>query len=320
VRAGAASVLMGAAVLPYNARLTGDARKFPIMAYNDKYYGPGSNDLGFGPNRGLGWGGSDPFPGHSPLESAINTIVNGFQINVELLGWPTGAAVVVAVAVAFGARRMTRADWWQVIVIGVVAGMHGYYWFAGGPDFGARYWYLVIVPCVVLAARGLEQADAAAARTGNGRTPVRATALALCAMALTVYVPWRSFDKYRHYRGMRPGVRELARQRGLGRSLVLVRGPRHPDYMSAAAYNPVDLRSDAPVYAWDTRPAIREQVIKAYSDRPVWFMDGPSLTGAGYRVIAGPLTAQQALASDIPVDIAGDELHAYDPVNPPKRP
>ncbi|MBI1788129.1 MAG: glycosyltransferase family 39 protein, partial [Acidobacteria bacterium] len=67
----AGAALVGAAVLPYNRLLTGDPLKAPIMAYTDKYYGPKTNALGFGPERGLGWP-LDPYPGHTPLESLIN--------------------------------------------------------------------------------------------------------------------------------------------------------------------------------------------------------------------------------------------------------
>ena len=31
-----------------------------------------------------------------------------------------------------------------------------FYWYSGGPDFGARYWYLILVPLVVLSVRGLQ--------------------------------------------------------------------------------------------------------------------------------------------------------------------
>ena len=41
-------------VLPYNKALTGDARVFPLTAYFDSHYTPGANDMGFGPDRGLG--------------------------------------------------------------------------------------------------------------------------------------------------------------------------------------------------------------------------------------------------------------------------
>ena len=61
------------------------------MQYTDLHYGPGTNALGFGPNRGLGWGGLDPLPGHGPLDVVVNANLNGTGVNVELLGWATGS-------------------------------------------------------------------------------------------------------------------------------------------------------------------------------------------------------------------------------------
>jgi hypothetical protein len=91
-------------------------------------------------------------------------------------------------------------------------------------------------------------------------------------------------------------MRVLAEEYDFGRSLVLVRGDSHPDYTSAAVYNPLDLRAPAPVYAWDKDFEVRAAAIRAYADRPVWLVDGPTITGDGYRVAAGPLSAAEALA------------------------
>jgi hypothetical protein len=74
------------------------------------------------------------------------------------------------------------------------------------------------------------------------------------AMTMVTYVPWRAADKYHHYRGMRADVRALAAGGRFGTDLVLVRGKRFPDYASAFAENPVDLRSHAAIYAWDRDP------------------------------------------------------------------
>jgi hypothetical protein len=115
---------------------------------------------------------------------------------------------------------------------------------------------------------------------------------------------------------MRSDVRQLARQHGFGRSLVLVRGERHPDYASAAAYNPVDLRADAPIYAWDASAEIRADVLRAYADRTVWILDGPTVTGDGFRIAAGPLTPDEARRISMPQYAP---RFVYDPVNPPRR-
>ena len=118
--------------------------------------------------------------------------------------------------------------------------------------------------------------------------------MALSLVALLTFFPWRAVDKYFHYRGMRPDIPDLARERGFGRSLVFIRGKRHPDYASAVAYNPTNLRADVPLYAWDAGQAAREEALRVYADRPVWFVDGPTRTGTSFRVAAGPLTADQA--------------------------
>lgn len=283
---GVAAAVVSSLVLPYNAHLTGSPTQFPIMTYTDALYGPGTNALGFGPDRGLGWG-LDPFPGHGVPDVVVNTILNGAAVNTELFGWATGSLVAVLLFATFGRRR--PADLAMGAAVGIVIGLHAFYWFAGGPDFGARYWFLIIVPLVVLSARGLESAGGTQSAGGVEAAARLGMAAALLSIAaLLCFVPWRAFDKYVDYRGMRPDVRRIAEREGFGRSLILVRGERHPDYASAAVYNPLDLRADAPVYAWDRGPEVRAALRRAFPDRPVWILEGPSLTGDGYRVVARP--------------------------------
>lgn len=296
----------GALVRPYNRLITGDSRYFPIMAYTDKYYHKGSNDLGFGANRGLGWSGLDPFPGHGPIDVVVNANLNVTTTNVELLGWATGSLLVLFLLV--GLRRLRRADWWHVAVLGLIAGIHSFYWFSGGPDFGARYWYLIIISCVALAARGIVEVGDSLARARDARESGEAgqaraisVAMVLLAAMLVTFMPWRAVDKYYHYRNMRPDIRALASDGAFGtRSLVLVRGRRHPDFASAMASNPLDLEADVPVFAWDVSPEARAQALEAYSDREVYFVDGPTRTGDGFRVVSGPLTVAQARTFEAP--------------------
>lgn len=290
-----ASMAVGGLVLPYNAAVAGSPTTFPLMRYTDVMYGPDVNALGFGANRGIGWPGLDPFPGHGAIDVVINAALNTYQVNVELLGWSIGSVMAIALLLFMG--RLRREDWWMIAAVAVVAGLHSFYWFSGGPDFGARYWYLIIVPCIALAARGVEEVGrAVAGRTDReGLDPrVSVAVLALCVMAVAVFIPWRAIDKYYHYRRMDPGIVRLAEEHDFGRSLVLVRGRRHPDYASAAIYNPLDFGADAPIYAWDRSDSLRADVLAAYPDRPVWIVDGPTVSGDGYRVRAGPLEADEA--------------------------
>ena len=292
------TVMAGALVRPYNAALTGSASRFPIMMYVNKYYAPGANDLGFGANRGLGWGALDPFPGHGARDVVVNALLNTFTINVELLGWVTGSlGIVVALLLLKG---KSRADWLMLAAILVVAGIHSFYWFSGGPDFAGRYWFLTIVPLCALTISGIRrlapEGDPARARISLG-------VAALSVAAMLCFMPGRSINKYWHFRRIEPGMARLAEAKGMSGGLVLVRGPRHPDYHGAAIYNSLDLRAPGTVCAWARTRDARAAVLRAYPDRQVWYVDGPTVTKRGYELSAGPLPP----GSLEPERIASDE-------------
>lgn len=286
------TLIIGAAVLPYNKAVTGSATLMPLDAYYSTYFGTKSNALGFGAERGLGWG-LDAYPGHSPFEAAINAQLNTHSINTELLGWGIGSLILSVLFLFSGA--MQRKDYWALVAVVIVVGAYSLYWFSGGPDFGARYWFLIIVPLMALTIRGIEFLKK---NLQGHETRIFAAVAVLCLMSVVSYFPWRALDKYHHYLGMRPDIRELAHNQNFGRSLVLIRGNNHTDYHSAWVYNPVDFEGDAPIYAWDKNAEIRTQLLKAYADRPVWIVDGPSLTDSGYKVKQGPIAANELLAEE----------------------
>lgn len=289
------TIIMGALVLPYNKHLTGKLTQLPVNAYFEKYFGPNANALGFGPGRDAGWRHLDPYPGHSPLDALINANLNTTSINFELLGWSIGSLLIGALLVFSLAMR--GSDWLMLGVIAAVFVAHFFYYFSGGPDFGARYWFLMLVPCMALTARGIQLLERKFA-SGPSGTLVLTAVLLLCASTLITYFPWRAIDKYHNYLGLRPDIRYLAKTYNFGKSLVLVKGDSRPDYASAAVYNPLDLQADAPVYAWDQNPEVRSQLLKAYVDRPVWVVAGPSVTGAGFKVLEGPVPADKLSARD----------------------
>ncbi len=290
---GLGVALIGSTELVYNALLTGHPLVFPINAYTDRLFGPNANAYGFGPDRGMGWA-LDPNPGHSPTDALINSNLNISVLNTDLLGWSIGSLLLVLLWLVWGQYR--RSDWLMVAVIGVFYTLHFFYYFSGGPDFGARYWFLMIVPLVVLAARGLHLISVRLTdQPGQHRASVRPYVLmvALTLMTLINFVPWRAIDKYPHFRGMRADIRDLAASYHFGASLVLVRGDQDPDYASAIVYNPLDLQAPLPIYVWDRDASTRAQILAAYPNRPVWLVDGPTVTGRGFVVVAGPLTAAE---------------------------
>ena len=285
------TLMVGSVTFPYNKALTGDPLTFPLNIYLDQEFGKNSNSYGFGPDQGMGWA-LDPNPGHSPIDGMINGALNAFSLNIELFGWSAGSLLLISLFLVSGNYK--KSDYLMITVILVVFIAYFFYYYSGGPDFGARYWYLMIVPLVALSVRGVEFLESRL-EPGPRVNLVLTGVLLLSLSALVIYIPWRAIDKYHHYDLMRPDVRQLAKEYSFGRALVLVRGEEHPDYASAAAYNPLDVYADAPIYVYDRNEVARRQVIEAYSDRPVWILNGPTLTGRGYQVIAGPLSAEKAL-------------------------
>jgi dolichyl-phosphate-mannose-protein mannosyltransferase len=293
------TIIVGSLVLPYNKQLTGKLTQLPVNAYFEKNYGPNANAMGFGPGRDAGWRHLDPYPGHTPLEGLINADLNTTSINFELLGWSIGSLLIVTLLIFSLAVR--GSDWLMLAVIAAVFVAHFFYYFSGGPDFGARYWFLMLVPCMALTARGiqlLERKLASGTSSSNRGALVMIAVLLLCVSTLINYFPWRAIDKYHNYLGLRPDIHYLARTYNFGKSLVLIEGDSRPDYASAAVYNPLDLQADAPVYAWDQNPEVRSQLLKAYVDRPVWVVAGPSVTGSGFKVLEGPIPANKLVARD----------------------
>lgn len=293
---GAGGLVIGTVLALYNRALTGDPLTFPINTWADRYMGPNSNSLGFGPDRGVGWA-LDPSPGHGVFDGVVNANLNITTLSTELFGWGIGSLLLVMVRLV--SRPWRHADYLMLTWAAAVFVAHFFYYFSGGPDFAARYWYLMLVPLIALSASGLQvlTGDGAADSRPGSRVPLAVVALIM--MGFVNFTTWRAIDKYHHYLGLRPDARELAASHPLGRSLVLIRGRHSPDFVSAATYNPIDLvNPDAPVFAFDEGAALRARLLPLYADRPVYIVEGPSLTGKGFQVVEGPLTAQALLSRD----------------------
>ncbi len=288
----AGTVMTAALVLPYNKAVTGSATLLPMDAYYTKYFWKDVMALGFGANRGLDWD-FDAFPGHSPLEAVINSALNTFSVNIDLFGWATGSIFLAGGFVLAGGLR--KKDLWAIVAIVFTVGCFSLYWYSGGPDIGARYWFLCIIPLIALTVRGIEWFSQRTDEKSKLNPKVVLAVLILCGMSLLNYFPWRSLDKYYRYLEMQPGIVELAEKHDFGRSLVLIRGEEHPDYQSAWIYNPINFQGNAPIYAWDQNPEIRRKLVQNYADRPVWIVNGPTLANGKYEVLRGPVSANDIL-------------------------
>jgi len=290
--AGAAAVSLAALSLPYNAAVTGDATYPPHMAWSDSRWGPGVDRLGFGPGIGIReWKNLDPLPGHGVADVVLNLNKNFFLVSTDLFGWAFGSAFFVWLS--FGFARFRAKDGFLLALPLCFAIGYSAYWFSGGPDLGARYWYPALVAWVALSARGMAQlagilrkralVTQAAARVG--------TFVAIASLsALATVMPWRAATKYYRYRGIGGEVREIVSRAGIEGGLVFVRGLR--DYKSAFPLNPVTLDEPSTIFAFDAGPKSREAVRAHFPGRRVWVI-GRQETGVAdslppLAVLAGP--------------------------------
>lgn len=278
---------VGALLLPYNHALTGSAFADPITAYFDAEYYPGSNRLGFGPDiANYGWA-NNLLPGHSPLEAVLNGQLNWQLINVELLAWPCGALAVVIWYFAKWKRIGRIEDVLFVLIGALVIGGQGLFWYSGA-DYGARYWYQILIPCIVLAARALTD-------VGEDWESFAMTAVVVSAIGLAVFLPWRAVTKYVGYRGMGGSVVRFLERCDMSNGLVVVgnaplSGPFHK-YSAAAFLNEPGWGSSAPVFARETTPAATERLKTAFPGRTLWHIEVPDTPDGDVVLLDAPPSA-----------------------------
>jgi hypothetical protein len=288
----AVAIVTGAAMLPYNAALTGRRFYDPITKYFDERYYPGSNRLGFGSDVGnTGWR-NDLLPGHSPIEAVLNGHRNLYLLNLELFGWACGSLAAVTLLIFFG--RWSSADAFVTSLAAAIVGGLALYWYSGA-DFGARYWYQLLVPLAMLSARGLESlADRA-----RGALPERVVAGRLAAAvgvaalsAVVILLPWRAATKYHHYRGMGNAIAGLAAAKSFEHALVFVRGAGQGTpfsrYSAASVFNPPLLDGAGPVFVRDVDGESRQRIECAFAGRVVRVIDTTAMPAGPVLIDEGP--------------------------------
>ncbi len=286
---GISTLSIAVLVFPYNEAMTGDPFKFPIMEYADKVLGPGVNSLGFGADKGISWGGLDPFPGHGLPDVVVNAMLNIVAMNIEMFGWSVGSLLlIIFMLLSRTPGRYINADKWMLFFLFIIFAMQSLYWFSGGPDFGARYYYLAVIPLIALTVQAVSWLGKTISDSEqfscDGSVLVIVGIFILSFSAMVNFLPWRAIDKYHNYRGMRSDIRNLIDENNFGRSLILINGKSHPDLDSAIIYSTIDPYANGPVIVWNRNSEVKKSLLKAYPDRKVWVVDGPSITGSGYKL------------------------------------
>lgn len=270
---GLGCVASGAMLFLFNHALTGSWMETPINRYLAELWYPGTNALGFGPEIGNTpnpWGPLDPLRGHGWLDVLLNTNQNIYNLNYELFGWGVGSLCLIVV-------RFLRPGWsvvdrWMAWFLLVCAGAYNLYWFSGGPDFGPRYWFLMIVPCLWLSLSGArEMATVLRERTFVEDAASRLTVMlaVLGVVSLLVFMPWRACAKYDGYRGFHGRYRDMAADGSLDDALVFIETDEEIDFGCALMLNEPGLPVGRPIFARDLGRASRDALSRAFPDRRV---------------------------------------------------
>ncbi len=286
----AGCVATGSFMLAFNYRFTGRLTEFPINKYLDVYWdAPGANRIGFGPDVGQLWAVLDPIPGHGWRDVLLNTNQNMVNLNFEFLGWGVGSLLLVAVHLLWG--RWSKVDRAAGFFVAAVGCVYNLYWFSGGPDYGPRYWYLMIYPLIFLSARGaVTLADILADRVELAKPRVAASACVMMLTALVVFMPWRSVSKYVDYRDQHREFRYLAEAEAFGSNgLVAVETDLQEEYASAFYLNDIIPGSTGPVYVRYRDCATLRRDAQAFPGRPVFHVTSQLSDGKRHiRVVEVP--------------------------------
>lgn len=244
-----------------NARLTGSALVPPVNRYFDNHFHSGANRLGFGPEVGLTWDFSPA--GHSLPEAVWNLRLNLEQMNRHFLGWPSGS-LLLALLYLLGSRK-TRGEKLLLAHAAATIVLYGLYWYHG-VAFGPRFLATLAPGLAVFTRRGASEMRSWLARHGLDDGWLGAGIAFSIASALALYVPIKALAEYRDLRGT-DGTLLRAATALSAPALILVDGPRWPDYDGLYFLNSPDYRGQR-VIALHRGAALDGQVLAAYPNRP----------------------------------------------------
>lgn len=273
---GLGCILASAPLFLFNAHFTGELLTTPINQYIDETWHPGANKLGFGSEIGPNptWTSVDLYPGHSPREALIHTQHSLQAVNVELLGWATGSLLILLYFVSRG--RFRAVDVSMLILCATTILAYFPYWYSGTFYVGPRYWFMLLLPMIVLTACAIRATWTDLHEPTfdpSTRWRFAVAVCLLCGVALASFLPWRTFTRYKDYRGYHGKFRALARSELASNALVFVKTSRTADFDSAFALNSPTLPDNEPIFVRDLGPEKNRVTAAAFPERPQLFVE-----------------------------------------------
>ena len=246
---GAGFLLIFGLTLWYNNMVTGNPQQFPFT-----YYDP-SETFGFGAH------------GHTPLFGLRNLIVDSFRLNAALFGFPLSLIFVFFML-------FIKKDFGDRLAFGIIAGICGVYFLYFSPgvfDLGPVYFYEMLIPLLILSARGIYILhDTLKGRFANSENVVPIFLMLSIFAALGSYVP----EKIIHISRLTKAVREpyeLVQSSGIHRAVVMIE--RLPNKGWVFGYrSPSPNFTDDIVYCIFADPASNKAMMKYFQDRDFYLL------------------------------------------------
>lgn len=311
---GLGCLALGCLIFFYNIHLTGEPFQHALNLYIDGLWGPGQNDIGFGPNRGAvpAWGAADVFAGHSPLEALINAHQNLHEVNSSLLGW--GGASLVFSLIYFIWGKWTKYTVFLAVICVVNLLLYSVYWYYGGYFIGARYWFLMLLPLIVFTTLGIRiAADKAASLLPAAHADMRLGAglSFLGLVSVLVFVSWVAINRYPGSNNYHDEYKTLASKPDFQNALVFINlpieGGSEAEYGSAFWLNDFGPDATTPLFARNLGPLNALEVASNWPDRVIYFVDGRENKADHIQIVRGPVSLDDLLGETDGADVETGE-------------
>jgi hypothetical protein len=246
---GIGFLAMVALMLWYNISVTGNPMQFPFHYYNPV------EEIGFGTY------------GHTPLLGIKNLAVNLFRLNVSLFGFPLSLLFVFFL---FFTQKDNR-DNFLFSIFGSFTLFYFFYYSPGVFDLGPVYYYEMIIPLLILSARGIFAViEFLSKYSAEGKTVVSAFLLLSCLGAWGTYVP----EKITHVGRLTKQIREpyeLVEASNIHHAIVMIERLPYKGWVFSYR-SPSPLFTDDIIYCLYADKSSNSAMAKYFRDRNFYLL------------------------------------------------
>jgi Dolichyl-phosphate-mannose-protein mannosyltransferase len=246
---GIGFLVMVALMFWYNIRVTGNPMQFPFHYYNSL------EEIGFGTY------------GHTPLLGIKNLVVNLFRLNVSLFGFPL--SLLFAFFLLF--TQKDNRDNFLFSIFGSFILFYFFYYSPGVSDLGPVYYYEMIIPLLILSARGIfATIEFLSKYSAEGKTVVSLFLFLSFLGAWGTYIP----EKITHIARLTNQIREpyeFVEASNIHHAIVIIRQLPNKGWVFSYR-NPSPKFTDDVVFCGYTDSSSNRAVVNYFSNRTPYIL------------------------------------------------